>query len=137
MLYVYVDGGCLNNGSIENSIGSFSFAIIEKETLIHTYSILEKNTTNNRMELKAIISACSFLKENGVYNDITIISDSLYSINCCTKKWKVKANLDLFKEYFSITNDMEINFEWVKGHNGNKWNELVDSLCTKAININL
>jgi ribonuclease HI len=83
-------------------------------------------TTNNRMELTAIIEAISSIKPG---LECKIYTDSQLCINCATGKWKRKANLDLWKEYNKFCKNKIINFEWVKAHNGNKYNEIVDNLA--------
>jgi ribonuclease HI len=52
-------------------------------------------------------------------------------INCAEKKWKKKANLDLWQEFETKSSTKNIIFHWVKGHSGNIYNELVDKLAFK------
>jgi ribonuclease HI len=61
------------------------------------------------------------------------------SINCASGKWRRKANLDLWEEYDNISSGKKINFEWVKAHNGNYYNEKVDKIAfeeAKQIKLN-
>jgi ribonuclease HI len=123
MLQIYTDGSCIKN---PNGPGGWAIAIIEDDGYEYYFSDKNSCTTNNRMELTAVIEALSSLKEN---QECTIFSDSQLIINCATGKWKRKANLDLWKEYDNFCKNKIINFEWIKAHNGNKYNEIVDKLA--------
>jgi len=86
------------------------------------------NTTSNRMELLAIMSVINALPPN---SSVTIHSDSQYSINVLSRKWQASDNLDQITKYWSLCKNKNINvlFEWVRGHNGNVWNELCDKMA--------
>ena len=96
-------------------------------------------TTNNRMELLAVIIALeSVKKENSV---ITIYSDSKYVIDSVEKKWvfgwekknfNKKKNPDLWIRFLKIYRKQEVSFIWVKGHANNKENERCDTLAVQA-----
>ena len=58
-----------------------------------------------------------------------IYSDSLYVINCAIGKWKRKANQDLWEEYEKVSLNKKVEFEWIKGHSGNEYNEKVDKMA--------
>ena len=62
-----------------------------------------------------------------------IYSDSLYVINCAQGKWKRKKNIELWKKYDIYAAGKDIIFKWVKGHNGNHYNELVDRLAKEGV----
>ena len=120
---IYTDGSCLKN---PGGPGGWAGYIIENN--IHwCVSGNEKETTNNRMELKAVIESIYFAHKT--YH--IVYSDSKWVINCATNVWKRKANLDLWEEYDSVVKNKYIKFEWVKGHNGNKYNEIVDKIAKK------
>lgn len=123
MLIIYTDGSCLSN---PGGAGGWAICIIEENGIEFILSGGEKSTTNNRMELKAIIEALSCVPNNG---ECVIYTDSQLCINCATGKWKRKANLDLWEEYNIVSQGKMISFEWVKGHSGNKYNEIVDKLA--------
>ena len=98
-------------------------------------------TTNNRMELLAVIVALETLTTNKF--PVKIYSDSKYVIDSITKKWvfgwekknfKGKKNVDLWKRYLAVQGKFNIEFEWVKGHAGNKYNEVCDQLAVAAAN---
>jgi len=132
MIQIYTDGSCISN---PNGPGGWAIVIIEEDG--REYYLSDKNscTTNNRMELTAVVEGISSVKEN---QECIIFSDSQLTINCATGKWKRKANLDLWKEYDKVSKNKIINFEWVKAHNGNKYNEIVDELAyNEAKNANV
>ena len=98
-------------------------------------------TTNNRMELLAIIVALETLKVSD--RDVLIYSDSKYVINSVTKGWvfgwvkkgfKGKKNADLWRRFLQIYPKNKVKFEWVKGHANNPGNERVDKLAVAASN---
>lgn len=131
-LKVYTDGSCLEN---PGGPGGWAYIIlwisdldiVEKEFICFDS---ESNTTNNRMELTAVINA---LKQSGrEYYKFEIYTDSKYVINCATHKWKINKNRDLWIQWENVSHGKVIKWHWVKAHNGNKYNELVDK---KAFNI--
>lgn len=81
------------------------------------------------MELTAIIEAISCVGKN---KTCKIYTDSQLCINCATGKWKRKSNTDLWNKYDEVSVNKHIEFEWVKGHSGNKYNEIVDKLALNA-----
>ena len=85
----------------------------------------EAATTNNRMELKAVVETLAFSKEKC----LVIHTDSKWVENCATGLWRRKANIDLWDEYEALSRNRKIRFVWVKGHNGDVYNELVDDLA--------
>jgi ribonuclease HI len=96
-------------------------------------------TTNNRMELLAVIIALELLKTNK--HAIHVFSDSKYVIDSITKKWvfgwekknfKGKKNSDLWRRYLAIHSKFRIEYHWVKGHSGHPENERCDELAFNA-----
>ena len=118
---IYTDGSCLKN---PGGKGGWAFVLLENDEEIYG-SGSESSTTNNRMELVAVIEALKFVKNNN-YN---IFSDSKLTINCAQNIWKRKANLYLWQEYDIVSKNKKIIWYWVRSHNGNKYNELVDKLA--------
>tara|TARA_Y100000389_G_scaffold198247_1_gene234402 strand:+ start:2725 stop:3111 length:387 start_codon:yes stop_codon:yes gene_type:complete len=123
MIDIFTDGSCLNNPGN----GGWAFVVIKNDKIKVISSGAEKTTTNNRMELTAVIKALEHNKKKNV----NLYSDSKLTINCAKGIWKRKANLDLWKEYDSVSSNVIINYVWVKAHNGNVYNELVDKLAHK------
>ena len=122
MIEIYTDGSCLKN---PNGPGGWAVCILE-DNLEYYLSGNNSSTTNNRMELTAIIEGISCVKEK---IECKIYTDSQLCINCATGKWKRKANLDLWNEYDKVSKNKNIKYEWVKGHAGNKYNEIVDKIA--------
>jgi ribonuclease HI len=98
-----------------------------------------KFTTNNRMELMAVIAALKLLTRPGL--DIIIYTDSSYIVNAIEKKWLDgwvkkgfvgKKNEDLWRMYLQESKKHKIKFIWVKGHANNAWNNRCDQLATTA-----
>lgn len=98
-----------------------------------------RKTTNNRMELLAVIVAIEQLKVGTI--PVTIYSDSKYVVDAVEKKWlwnwqkkgfKGKANIDLWKRFLPLYEKYDIRFTWVKGHAGNIENERCDELAVEA-----
>ena len=94
----------------------------------------EENTTNNRMELKAVIEALKALKEPC---EIDLFADSTYvlkGINEWLEGWIKKnfknvKNVDLWKEFIDVSKKHKININWVKGHSGHRENEICDKIA--------
>lgn len=96
-------------------------------------------TTNNRMELLAVIVALEQLTRDGV--EIKIYSDSKYVVDAVEKKWVFgwqkkgwgdKKNIDLWQRYLILHQKHKIQFIWVKGHANNPYNNRCDILATTA-----
>lgn len=142
---IYTDGACANNP------GKGGFGIVmmyeDKTKKIHQkqFSKGYKHTTNNRMELMAVVYALNMLKKPC---NIKLYSDSKYVIDAINqgwlenwqkKNWKLNTNnpvknIDLWKNFLEAKKPHNIEFIWVKGHNENKYNELCDKLAVQARN---
>jgi ribonuclease HI len=98
-----------------------------------------RRTTNNRMELMAVIAALEALKSPGM--DVLVVSDSKYVVDAVEQRWlfgwekkrwaKVK-NPDLWKRFLQAYRRHTVKFQWVRGHNGHPLNELCDQLAVAA-----
>lgn len=98
-----------------------------------------RHTTNNRMELLAVIKGLEALKKEGL--DVLIYSDSKYVVDSVSKGWiwgwmktgfKGKKNEDLWRRYIKAAQPHKVKFQWVKGHAGNAENERCDQLAVLA-----
>ena len=140
MIKIYTDGSCLQNPGN----GGWA-AIINSDGSVKKISGNEKNTTNNRMELMATISA---LKEISSNEDIEIYTDSQYVKlgitewinNWLKNNWKTSKkegvkNKDLWLELYNLDKSLSVKWNWVKAHAGNPLNEEVDLLAKKAANL--
>lgn len=123
MTDIYTDGSCLKN---PGGPSGWAFGIIEKEQEWFVCGG-EESSTNNRMELMAVIEALDFV-QSGEYN---IYTDSNLTLKCAKNEWKRKANLDLWELFDNASKDKKLNWNWIKAHNGNKYNEIVDKLANK------
>lgn len=100
-----------------------------------------ERTTNNRMELLAVIVGLEQLKKPG--SKVTVYSDSKYVVDATEKGWikawqargfkKVK-NVDLWKRFMQIVSKHEVKFTWIRGHAGHPENERCDELAVAAAN---
>ena len=146
---VYTDGSCSSNPGA----GGFAFVIVSsRDNILLKVSGCSNMTTNNQMELKAIVSALSHLQENFAVNSrhnvIEVYSDSAYCINpltqgwlanwkkfdWCTKKGEKIKNVELWQELDMVLKRIraKVVFIKVKGHAGNTFNELADDLAQAA-----
>ena len=135
---VFTDGSCRYNPGP----GAYSYIILFNGETLYKYSEGFTKTTNNRMELMAIIKALEYLKLRYKFFKCNIFSDSKYVTDTFNKNWigswikngfkKVK-NVDLWKEYIKISEKIEVKYVWVKGHKGVKYNEECDKMASKSI----
>ena len=122
---IYTDGSC------RNSIGGYAFIIIKSNYEL-SWSDKVLNTTNNRMELTAVIEALKCLQP---HEPCDVYSDSQWVINCAQKLWKRNKNLDLWEQYDFVSKHHDIQFIWVKGHSGNVYNERCDKMAFAEVNV--
>lgn len=149
-MIIYTDGSAHPNPGP----GGFGVIVLDNhKNLLYTYNKqFEENVTNNQMEIKAILyTFLNFgvnINNNDFTNDIPVVySDSNYCIqtfnqwmfNWANKGWvksdnKIPENLELIKAYYDwYQKGYRIDLRKVKGHNGVKWNEIVDQLATGKI----
>lgn len=135
-IVIYTDGSALGNP------GPGGYGIVlqfknQYKEVAQGYRL----TTNNRMELLAIIVALEMLKVAD--RDVIIYSDSKYVIDSVTKGWVFgwlkkgfagKKNADLWKRFLQVYPKNKVRFQWVKGHANNPGNERCDTLAVAAAN---
>ena len=135
---IYTDGACKGNPGP----GGWA-AILEYRGLEREMSGGEPGTTNNRMELTAAIMGLKALKEPC---EVTLYSDSQYLVNAVNKGWLAEwskknwrkadrspvLNDDLWKEICGLLREHAVEFVWVRGHDGHKYNERCDALAVAA-----
>ena len=134
MINIYTDGSSRGNPGP----GGYGIVMLykgQRKELSQGYRL----TTNNRMELMAVIKALEALKNHKI--NITIYSDSKYVVESIEKGWiwnwekknfKKKLNSDLWKIFIPLHKKFKIKFKWVKGHSGDVENERCDELANKA-----
>ena len=136
---IYTDGACSGNPGP----GGWGAVILDEEKNEINISGKEKATTNNRMELMAPIMALKKIKS---MSEVVVFTDSTYVKNGITewiKKWKKNdwnnsnkkpvKNKDLWIKLNDLCESNKVIWKWVKGHSGNKYNDLADELATLAI----
>ena len=124
----FTDGSCKPNPGI----GGFAIVIVNKEGQVTAeLSDAEENSTNNRMELMAVIAAIRIFSNA---ESACIISDSKYVINTINKGWKRHKNKDLWEIFDKelASSDCSLVFAWVKGHADNVHNNRADLLAQRA-----
>lgn len=127
MIEIYTDGAY---SSLRDK-GGWAFVVLQDKEKIHHSFFYEFNTTNNRMEIQAVLEACYWLKENNL-RETTLYTDSMYVIGTMSKNWKRNKNTDLWLLLDEAIKDLKINWTHVKGHNGDKYNEICDALASQA-----
>ena len=138
MIKIYTDGACKGNPGV----GGWGALILQDDKNIELFGG-ENETTNNRMELMAVIMA---LKEMSPSEELIIYTDSKYvqkGISEWIKNWKLNnwrssskkpvKNKDLWMQLDEASYSRKINWEWVKGHAGNEGNEKADELANKGV----
>lgn len=117
---IYTDGSC-DNIQYPN-YGGWAYLILENDEIIEQRSGWDIHTTNNRMEMIAILES---LLELPYGSEVEIITDSQYCIGAFSGAYKAKANTDLIEQFAKNVEqkNLDVTFTWVRGHNGDKYNE--------------
>jgi len=137
---IYTDGGCLGNPG-RGGYGAILVCGEHRRELSGGY----QHTTNNRMELMACIVGMEALKRQCT---VTVYSDSKYLVDGVSKGWAAKwkrnnwkksggdraENVDLWERLLAVIGKHQVNFVWVKGHDGHQENERCDQLANGAAN---
>jgi len=136
MINIYTDGACRGNP------GKGGYGIVMEwvgKPYRKEFSQGYLNTTNNRMELLAVIVGLEQLKKEGL--EVIVFSDSKYVVDSVEKGWvfnwikkgfKNKKNPDLWKRFIKVHKKQRVKFQWIKGHNDHPQNERCDALAVAA-----
>lgn len=128
----YTDGSCNNLSANKEGGAAYLILLNGKEILRRSRALI--HTTNNRAEMLAIISA---VKRCPIGADIVIHTDSKYAIFSFGHRKRISdsvKNSDLIHLYRKEAAQKKVTFEWVKGHNGDRYNEIVDSMANGEYN---
>jgi ribonuclease HI len=149
LFHIYTDGSCLGNPGP----GGWAFAVIQdKEEPLWESSGGSADTTNNRMEIQAVYEGLKALKGAHAEADsqdplsVMIFTDSKYVLDSFEKGWiknwmrngwknaskKPVKNKDLWELLYPLVDQIKPRWTWVKGHSGDRFNELVDQLALSA-----
>lgn len=128
---MFTDGAC----RVSTNDGGIGIVFVKDDEIIYTFNKHFSNVTNNQMEIMAVIYALHAI--SAPMSSITIISDSQYVLGCINKGWARKKNQKywtLFDKVYQKAKNLcpEINFEWTKGHNVDKYNNEADRLAVDA-----
>ena len=126
-LIIFTDGGCETPGG-KGAYGVVLYHQSSGDTEV--FSKAFESTTNNRMELLAVIVALEKIRKP---EPIVLYSDSKYVVNTAKDKFGRFANRDLWERFDEVSRNKNILFIWIQGHNGHRYNELCDQMCTKAM----
>lgn len=137
-IIAYTDGSSLGNPGP----GGYGAILLETDKKIKKeFAEGFRLTTNNRMELMAVIVSLEKLKKP--HTEITIYTDSKYVCDSVEKKWvfgwekkgfKGKKNEDLWRRFLQSYRKHKVNFKWVRGHAGDEFNERADVIAVAAAN---
>lgn len=138
MITIYTDGAAKGNPG-PGGYGVVMMAKVNGKPYRKELAEGFRKTTNNRMELLAVIKGLETLKHPGT--SVTIYSDSKYVVDAVEKGWiwgwqkkgfKNKANVDLWQRFIPLYKKHKVKFIWVRGHAGNIENERCDTLAVAA-----
>lgn len=144
-IQIYTDGACRGNQSGKPNIGAYAYLLIWGEHKKSNAAAVH-NTTNNQMELTAVIEALKALKPAARSMTIDLFSDSQYVIKGMTEwstGWKARGwanvkNAGLWMELDSLAETFPgLHFQYVPGHADSEYNNHVDYLCNAAMDIKL
>lgn len=121
---------------MKEDIGAYAYIILQDGEEIKRGAKKIMRETNNRAEIKAIMEGVLSLEEG---SEITLYSDSQYALGVLSGRYKAKKNVDLIYKYRKEVKERsyDITYKWVRGHSGDKWNDLCDALCNEAAGIDL
>lgn len=133
LLEVYTDGAY----SSSRKQGGIGIVFLKDGKKIGQYAKMYPNTTNNQMEISAMLIALKTIAKMNDVSEIIVHTDSQYVIGCASEGWKRKKNQQLWAQYDEVAKtlfekNIALKFQWVHGHNGDKYNEIADDLAVTA-----
>jgi len=146
VFHIYTDGGCnVHSGKV----GAWSYVIIDpvENDVVYKGCGVVFDTTNQRMELMAMVQAMHRAWHDLPEGDIVVHSDNMMVVNgvggwvdnWAKNGWKTRAGedvkfRDLWEQIIELKQKLDPTVKWVKAHSGVKWNELCDSIATTELN---
>jgi ribonuclease HI len=130
--FLYTDGSSLNNSAIDPGAASSAFVIVQEGEIVHQEGVNIGLGTSNVAEYKAVILGLRYAIDLGIRR-IKVLSDSQLVVRQMMGEYKVKNSImkELHNSCLRLADEFDsVTFEHVKGHAGDKFNELADSLCT-------
>ncbi len=148
LVAIYADESCLGNGKAGDTPGGAG-ALIEyaaRDGAVHRFDLWlsEANTTNNRMALRSVIDTFDAISRKGNTLSVRFTTDSRYIVDGMTqwvRGWRARGwtrkggaveNLELWQAAVASLRDHEVEWRWVRGHNGHAQNEYANHLATRA-----
>lgn len=143
---IYTDGSSLGNPGP----GGWGTVVVENGKIIFELGGFDKNTTNNRMEIKAVIEALRYANKNYEGREVSIVADSNYVLlgitqwihNWQRNGWKTAGkkpvlNQELWQELWQLKEESTSKILWqkVKGHSGHVFNERADEIATNKASL--
>lgn len=143
---IYTDGSSLGNPGK----GGWGYVVVENEKIISELGGYDKDTTNNKMEIKAVIEALRYINKNYKEQNISIVADSNYVLlgitswihNWQKNGWKTAnkkpvLNQELWQELWDLKekSTSKINWQKIKGHAGHIFNERADEIATSKASL--
>ena len=132
LVKVYTDGAARGNPDGPGGYGAV-LEYVDGKGQLHTKELSQgyTKTTNNRMELMAVIAGLEALN---LPCTVEVYSDSQYVVNAFNQHWvdEKKKKVDLWKRLLEVKSRHQVTFHWVKGHDGHPQNERCDQLATTA-----
>lgn len=144
---LHTDGSCTNNG-MANSFGGWAWVLVHEDgTIVGQDKGMEAPTTNNRMELLAVINGLEHIQRLFLgFKGVKVIADSKYVLDAFRQDWisgwrrrnwrnaknKPIPNMDLWSRLISLVEEVKPEWEHVHGHTGHLYNELCDKLAGEA-----
>lgn len=143
VIFLGVDGAYRSS----TNIGAWAF-VVEGDISIVDFGT-EENTTNQKMELKAIIESLKYAKNNFPNEEIGILSDSAYCVNGMNQRWFDKwilnrwlnsknepvKNKELWQELIGLDKELNVKYVKVRGHSGDEFNEIADFEVNRAMDL--
>ncbi len=136
---VFTDGSCEGNPGP----GGWGFVWVENDEIVREGSGRDGDTTNNRMELRALIEAYKVLPTDArtsVYSDSQLCVNSIneWAAGWEKRGWKRKSgpikNLELVRKLYALANDHpQLKLTWIRAHEGARWNEYADALANRVL----